>query len=512
MKETRELKKGYGVRRLLFAGLAVLVQLVWLVVLYLKLNEFSVLISITVSLIAVVIVLHIYGRDGPAGTKLPWIILISAFPFLGVAFFLLSGYSGSSRFFRKRFAEADALTGPLFRGDPENEARLRREAPDFLPQAMYLEKRCGFPVYGNTEAVYFPEAGQALDALAAELEKAEEFIFMEYYAIEDGEAFARLKEILTRKASQGVKVRILYDDYGSVHFLRTDFPRELKKAGIECWSFNPLVPLVVLFMNDRDHRKFTVIDGKTVFTGGYNLADKYFDIVRPYGHWKDTGVMLRGEAANSFTLMFLNMWAAVTGVPEDPSAYLRHADAEQGGDCWAQPFADTPVDTELICENVYMNVLKKARERVWFLTPYLALSDEMKRELEQAAGRGLDVRIVLPGIPDSRFVHRISRSYYYPLAEAGVRIYEYTPGFCHAKMCVADGDTGVVGTANLDFRSLYLNFEDAVLLHGGVCEDVEKDFEEIFPVCEEVTGTYRENAKKGRSILHCLYRIIAPLF
>ena len=187
-------------------------------------------------------------------------------------------------------------------------------------------------------------------------------------------------------------------------------------------------------------------------------------------------------------------------------------DAEQVGDCWAVPFADTPVDTELICENVYMNVLKKARERVWFLTPYLALSDEMKRELEQAAGRGLDVRIVLPGIPDSRFVHRISRSYYYPLAEAGVRIYEYTPGFCHAKMCVADGDTGVVGTANLDFRSLYLNFEDAVLLHGRVCEDVEKDFKEIFPVCEEVTGTYRENAKKGRSILHCLYRIIAPLF
>lgn len=356
---------------------------------------------------------------------------------------------------------------------------------------------------------------------------------MEYHAIEDKQSFGELKEILARKAKEGVEVRLFYDDIGSIGFINTDFIQRMEAEGIQCRVFNRLMPVLNVFMNNRDHRKITVIDGKIGFTGGYNLADEYFNITHPYGYWKDTGVRLEGDAVRSLTVMFLEMWNAIKGTDTDYTPYflqdgaqpheaglagsvgVTQSDANIAADSasgFVQPYADSPLDGEPVGENVYMGVVKAASEYVYFTTPYLIISDEMSRELCLAAKRGVDVRIVTPGIPDKKLVYRVTRSYYAQLASAGVRIFEYTPGFLHAKQCVSDDVTATVGTINLDYRSLYFHFENGVFLHR--CEAVQKvreDFEDIFPVCREVTEQYAKKQSAAMKFGQCVLRLIAPL-
>ena len=501
-----------SIGRLMFAALGFVIQVVWIIMLCLKLNDYSAAISLGSSVLALCVAFYIYGKDMNAGFKLPWIIAILAFPVLGLCLYFLFGRPGATKHMRQHFEKIDAdLEGTLV----QDENVLKNlEATDFAVanQARYLWKCAGYPAWQNTDVEFHKTAEEGLEAQKRELRKAKKFIFMEYNAIEESSAFLELKEILVQKAKEGVEVRVFYDDVGSFVFINKDFIKRMEAVGIQCRVFNPMHPFLNIFMNNRDHRKITVIDGKVGFTGGYNLAEEYFNRTHPYGYWKDTGIMLTGDAVRNLTVMFLEMWNAVRKTDMDYDKYLpkvEYTAKEQG---FVQPYADSPLDHETTGENVYMNLIKNAKHEIFFTTPYLIITDEMSRELRMAARRGVDVRIVTPGIPDKKMVYQMTRSYYSELARNGVRIYEYTPGFIHAKQCVCDGESATVGTINMDYRSLYLHFENGVLMyHYDAVAEIRKDFEDIFAASTEVTEKYNGRksvpARMGRGVL----RLFSPL-
>ena len=501
-----------SIGRLMFAALGFVIQVVWIIMLCLKLNDYSAAISLGSSVLALCVAFYIYGKDMNAGFKLPWIIAILAFPVLGLCLYFLFGRPGATKHMRQHFEKIDAdLEGTLV----QDENVLKNlEATDFAVanQARYLWKCAGYPAWQNTDVEFHKTAEEGLEAQKRELRKAKKFIFMEYHAIEESSAFLELKEILVQKAKEGVEVRVFYDDVGSFVFINKDFIKRMEAVGIQCRVFNPMHPFLNIFMNNRDHRKITVIDGKVGFTGGYNLAEEYFNRTHPYGYWKDTGIMLTGDAVRNLTVMFLEMWNAVRKTDMDYDKYLpkvEYTAKEQG---FVQPYADSPLDHETTGENVYMNLIKNAKHEIFFTTPYLIITDEMSRELRMAARRGVDVRIVTPGIPDKKMVYQMTRSYYSELARNGVRIYEYTPGFIHAKQCVCDGESATVGTINMDYRSLYLRFENGVLMyHYDAVAEIRKDFEDIFAASTEVTEKYNGRksvpARMGRGVL----RLFSPL-
>lgn len=501
-----------SVGRLVFAILSILLQIGWIFFLVIRLNRYSSIITLFSSLLALTLALRIYGKHENAAFKMSWIIVLLAFPVLGLCIYILFGHKGMMAKIRKRFESLDDALFPLI---PQEEKVMKQlEETDYgvANQCRYMLQYGRFPVYHNTDVEFYPLAEDGLEAQLAELEKAEKFIFMEYHAIEEAQSFARLRDVLARKAAEGVEVRLLYDDVGSIGFIDKSFIKRMEALGIQCVDFNPVIPVLNIFMNNRDHRKITVIDGRVGFTGGYNLADEYFNITHPYGHWKDTGVKLTGDAVKSLTVLFLEMWNAMKQTDKEFTAYLPDFSYQAKEQCYVQPYADSPLDEEAMGENVYLNLIKHAKHKLYVATPYLIISDEMNRELGLAAKRGVDVRVITPGIPDKKLIYKVTRSYYGGLARQGVRIYEYTPGFPHEKQVLCDDECATVGTINFDYRSLYHHFENGVFLYQcKAIEDIARDFEETFTKCNEVTEHY----KSGRSAVvrgtQCLLRLFAPL-
>ncbi len=498
-----------SVSRMVLVCLSILLQIGWLCLLSIRLNAHSAWISSLTSLLAAVLVLRIYVSNTNAAFKMPWMLLLLIFPPLGVLLWLMFGHSGATEAMRKKFNKVqEEFT--QYRQRPDDALReaehLNMAAAN---QMRYIRDFAGYPVYRNTTVQYFGDTTEALFAQIKALENASHFIFMEYHAIEEAQAFGMLRDVLARKAAEGVEVRIFYDDVGSIGFIDRGFIQRMKELGIECRDFNPVMPLLNIFMNNRDHRKMTIIDGTTAFTGGYNLADEYFNFTHPYGIWKDTGIQLTGEAVRSLTVMFLEMWNAAKHTDTDISGYLPECTVKSEG--FVQPYADTPLDEEYVGENVYLNLIQYAKHRIYITTPYLIISDEMSRALGLAAKRGVDVRIITPGIPDKKVIYRVTRSYYAQLARQGVRIYEYTPGFLHAKQMLCDSDAAAIGTINMDYRSLYHHFENGVLLWNcSAIADMAKDFETMFHESAEVTAQYC-SSKITMRLGQALLRLFAPL-
>ena len=500
-----------GILRLVFVAIALVIQIAWILLRLQYLNEYSDRIATITALLTIAVVLKLNSKHTNAAMKMPWIMLIMALPVMGLSMYLLfellgdPGVSKQLRAVRKHLQRDEKIVSE------QNLASLSGEAPGIANQFRYLWNAAGYPLYTNTRVQYYPEAKTAFRSMKEALEKAEHFIFMEYFIVENGESFRELEEILIRKAKEGVEIRLLYDDFGSVAKIGREFARNLQRKGIRCYPFNPASPFLNLFMNHRDHRKITVIDGKVGFTGGYNLSDEYFDLVRPYGKWKDTGIRLEGEAVRSLTSIFLELWYVQTREREPADAYLdvSHSIPSDG---FVQPFADNPLGEERIAENVYLNLIHGANRSLYIMTPYLIITDEMTHALELAAKRGVDVRIITPGIPDKKTVYAVTRSYYAGLARQGVRIFEYSPGFCHAKQCLCDGEIASIGTSNLDYRSLYHHFENNVLLYG--CEavkEIAEDFETLFPQCREVTEKYAVGRGGMLRTWQYILRLFAPL-
>ena len=504
-------KSGNSIIRGIFVGLSFLLQVGWILLLILKLNRYSAYISLLSSVIAVIVVLRLYSRPNNSAYKMPWILLILCLPVMGLSLYLLTEISLTPKSALRKLRQIRKDNSSYLIQQPEILDRLEGENPAAASQCRYLWQQDGDPVYRNTAVQYYPQATDAFTAMKEALEQAESFIFMEYFIIEDGASFDSIREILARKASQGVEVRLMYDDVGSIGTVNLRYARELNKQGIRCQVFNPALPFLNLFLNNRDHRKITVIDGKVAFTGGFNLADEYFGITKPYGHWKDTGIRLEGEAVRSLTATFLELWNVASRTQEDPSKYLniQHSVPAEG---YVQPFGENPLDEEPVAENVLLNMLGNAKKYIWFLTPYLIITDELNRAMTLAAKRGVDVRIITPGIPDKKTVYALTRSYYSGLAAQGVRIFEYSPGFCHGKQCLCDGETACIGTSNLDYRSLYLHFENNVLLHRcDAVTQMEQDFRETFGLCREVTEKYRSGRGKMMRFWQCVLRLFAPM-
>ena len=500
-----------GILRLVFVAIALVIQIAWILLRLQYLNEYSDRIATVTALLTIAVVLKLNSKHTNAAMKMPWIMLIMALPVMGLSMYLLfellgdPGVSKQLRAVRKHLQRDEKIVSE------QNLASLSGEAPGIANQFRYLWNAAGYPLYTNTRVQYYPEAKTAFRSMKEALEKAERFIFMEYFIVENGESFRELEEILIRKAKEGVEIRLLYDDFGSVAKIGREFARNLQRKGIRCYPFNPASPFLNLFMNHRDHRKITVIDGKVGFTGGYNLSDEYFDLVRPYGKWKDTGIRLEGEAVRSLTSIFLELWYVQTREWEPADTYLdvSHSIPSDG---FVQPFADNPLGEERIAENVYLNLIHGANRSLYIMTPYLIITDEMTHALGLAAKRGVDVRIITPGIPDKKTVYAVTRSYYAGLARQGVRIFEYSPGFCHAKQCLCDGEIASIGTSNLDYRSLYHHFENNVLLYG--CEavkEIAEDFETLFPQCREVTEKYAGGRGGMLRTWQYILRLFAPL-
>ena len=390
--------------------------------------------------------------------------------------------------------------------------RLRTEDPSLHSLAVYTDSHGGFPIYDNTVVRYFPEGADMYASLLEELEKAEDFIFMEFFIINEGEVWDSVLDVLRRKAKQGVDVRLLYDGTCAIFRLPYHYPQKLEEMGIACKMFSPIRPLVSTYYNNRDHRKIVVVDGRTAFTGGVNLADEYVNRIERFGHWKDTGVMLRGDAVRSFTLMFLQMWQ----VTEPALEFRRYLEVpmERQPDArgYVLPYGDSPFDNERVGESVYLDIINRASRYVYIMTPYLIIDGEMTTALTFAAKRGVDVRIILPHIPDKKFAFALAYTHYRELISAGVSIYEYTPGFVHAKVFLSDDSKAVVGSINLDYRSLYLHFECAAYLKDvPAIDDIRRDMLDTLAQSQQVTEESLARVPWTRKALGFFLKLFAPL-
>ena len=512
MKSDRKLHFGNSVLRMVFVALSVLFQVGWILVSILVLNESVPWIEVVTRVLSVAVILGLNSKPGNAAYKMPWIMLIMAFPVMGLSLYLMIGIFGDLGSTGKRMQAIRQQTRPFLKADEDCTARLLRRGDPACGISRYLQEHNGCPVYDDTDVCYYAEAADALEEMKRDLRKAEKFIFMEYFIVSGDSAFQEITDILIDKARQGVDVRFMYDDMGSFGYVNMFFARRLAEEGIHCMVFNPALPFLNLFMNHRDHRKITVIDGKVGYTGGYNLSDEYFGRKIAYGRWKDTGIRLEGSAVKTMTAEFLETWNACTRKTEDVAPFLSEKYSPEKQGCFVQPYEDDPLGRERTAESVYLNLIYSAKETLWVTSPYLIITDEMINALGLAAKRGVDVRIITPGVPDKKVIYAVTRSYYAGLAAQGVRIFEYTPGFCHAKMMLCDGKTASIGTSNLDFRSLYLHFENNVLLYGGrAVEDITRDFEALFPQCEEVTEKYRSGRSRVLRLGQYILRLFAPL-
>ena len=501
-----------SIGRIAFAALAVLLQIGWILILMIKLYQYSSVISLLTSLFALVVALRIYGKHTNAAFKMPWIIVILAFPVFGLCIYGLFGHKEAMHKIIRKFEDVDAQLIPLNVQDETILQQLEQEDPLLANQCHYIWKYGNYPVYDTTAVKFYPEAYLGYEEQLKELEKAKHFIFLEYHAVEEAEAFARLKDVLARKAAEGVEVRILYDDVGCIGFLDKSFIDRMNAIGVQCRVFNYEVPFLNIFMNNRDHRKLMIIDGRAAFTGGVNQADEYINELERFGRWKDCGILVRGKAVWSMTVMFLSLWGYVDRCEEDVRRFRVACAEKQGGTGFLLPFADSPLDIEDVGATMLQSVISSAQERMWIMTPYLILDDKMTTALCVAAKTGVDVRIITPAIPDKWYVHAVTRANYEELTRAGVRIYEYTPGFIHSKVYLADSVQAVVGTGNLDFRSLYLHFEDAVYLCNTAANaQIEEDFVQTFPQCRAITYEQCRHVHLYQRILRALLRMFAPL-
>lgn len=467
--------------RVVLVALLIVIQLVLVAVGILQFTEhYYILVSVS-SVIAFLGVCHIISTDFNPGYKIAWIVVVFFFQPVGVGMYYIFSANTLSKKVKLAMSRITSITETLKEDKSDVLRALSEENPGAGRQAAYIDRMSMCPPYTHTETKYFPNGEAFLEALLPELERAERYIFLEYFIIGHGIMWEKIRSVLTRKAAQGVDVRVIYDDFGSITRLHRNYPKELRAQGIKCHVFHPFVPVLDARQNNRDHRKICVVDGHTAFTGGINIGDEYINVTHPHGYWKDNAVLVRGEAAWSFTLMFLTMWDylehPMAGTDEKSYESYRPAELpECTGEGIVQPYTDNPLDSEPVGENIYLHMLYHARRYVWITTPYLIIDEQMKQALCTAARSGVDVRIITPGIPDKKTIKETTESYYRYLIENGVRVYEYTPGFVHAKTFVCDDIFATVGSVNLDFRSLFLHFECGVWMYRTpVIADIKND-------------------------------------
>ena len=460
----------------------------------------------------VFMVLYLLNSSMDPTAKITWLVVVMLMPVFGALLFLYTQKNIGHRALRDRYALLNKETKDSLHQAPEIAACLQQEDPGAAALCRYVSRSGCYPVYNNTSVTYFSLGEEKFQEMLIQLERAEHFIFLEYFIVNEGQMWGKILEILARKAKEGVEVRMLYDGTCELSTLPHDYPQRLQKLGIRCKMFAPIKPFASTHYNYRDHRKILVIDGHTAFNGGINLADEYINAYAKYGHWKDTAVMVQGEAAQSFTRMFLHMWS-LDEKEIDFDTYLNvPVPAHPNAHGFVMPYGDCPLDKDKVGEQVYIDMLNRTQNYIHIMTPYLILDGELENALKYAAERGVDVRIILPGIPDKYIPFSLALTHYKSLLESGVKIYEYTPGFVHAKVFVCDDREAVVGTINLDYRSLYHHFECATYMWGTDCiPQIADDFIHTQSKCHQINSDMIKKEPFKRRMIGFAAKTIAPL-
>lgn len=516
-----KMKKIRGLLRIIFgrttfAVISLLVQLSILIAGFRFLSHYMGYIYGGFTVLGAFVIIYILNKEENPSFKLAWMVPIMIVPVFGTLFYLFVELQILEKLMNKRLRVNIDATEPYMAQNPRVMDKLLRTSKGTANLAYYVKNAGHYPAYGNTHVKYFPVGEEMFLEMKKELESAARFIFMEFFIVEQGEMWDSILEILERKVKEGVEVRFMYDGMCSLALLPYNYPKELKEKGIKAKMFSPIRPALTTYQNNRDHRKILVVDGITAFTGGVNLADEYINRKVRFGHWKDTGIMLKGDAVTSFTMMFLQMWNITEKEPEDYGRYLRDPEyfypLELNMDGYVIPYGDSPLDHEKVGELVYLDMIHTARYYVHIMTPYLILDYEMVQALTFAAKRGVETMIIMPHIPDKNYAFLLARSHYEELIRAGVQIFEYTPGFVHAKVFASDDLKAVVGTINLDFRSLYLHFECAAYLYRNeAIRDIERDFKETLCQCQRITLEQCRNYPWYQKFAGRALRLFAPL-
>lgn len=517
MNSFKKTKTKNGISRAIIFALAILSQFLWILYFLILLQGYFPVVSIVFSIIALIVALLLFGKSMNSAFKLTWMLLILAFPLFGLMLYFLTGHSRINKKQIKRFNSVADWIRHLGEDFSHDEAKFEDKDLSISNQSRYISKIAHYPAHFGSDVKYFSEAVDCFKSMVEDIKNARKFVFMEYHAIEDCEYFEELVDILEQKVKDGIDVRIIYDDLGSLLFINKDFAKDMQARGISCRVFNPIVPTINVLMNNRDHRKITVVDGKVSYTGGFNLADEYFNLVSPYGYWKDTGVRIEGKATVNMTTIFLEMWNQIeqSDSEEDIRGFLKSSDTANVFDTCnlVQPYGDTPLDTENVGEKIYLNMISAAKKYVWISTPYLIIDDEMVSALTLASSRGVDVRIVIPEIPDKKLVYLATKSYATLLSKNGVKIYKYTPGFNHAKQLVCDDEIATCGTVNFDYRSLYFHFENGVMFtNPEAISAMHDDFLSVFDKSKDATEEFMGRTSSRNVMYDTLIRLISPLF
>ena len=514
----RLLKKGQkGLMYAVFSRMGIviflfLIQLLFLFGIFQKFEQYIPHFLGGSAVFIIAMVLYLINNSMDPSAKITWLIIIMAFPVFGALLLLYTQTDTGHRAIKKRLKSLMEQTMESIPQNLETMEALSKENPETAALSRYLSRTGCFPVYDHTDVTYFPLGEDKFYEMLRQLEQASHFIFLEYFIVDEGLMWGKVLELLAEKAKAGVEVRMMYDGTCEFSTLPYDYPNRLERLGIKCKMFSPLTPFVSTHYNYRDHRKILVIDGHTAFTGGVNLADEYINRRVRFGHWKDTAIMLKGEAVKSFTLMFLQMWNMDEKVPLF-KRYLQYPVPEKPDTPgYVIPYGDCPLDRDRVGEQVYIDILNHAVRYVHIMTPYLIIDNVMENALKFAAERGVEVVLILPGIPDKPMPYALAKTHYSSLLESGVKIFEYTPGFVHAKVFVSDDEKAVVGTINLDYRSLYHHFECAAYLYRTSCiPDIEKDFQETLAKCRQVTPETIKTEKLTVRLTGQVLKFLAPL-
>lgn len=509
------MKKVLGIifNRIVIIVLLILAQIIFLAVILLNFSKYTFWFFAASTLLGLIIFLRIINSRRNPTYKLAWVVLVLLDPFLGALLYALFGkvrVSKAKRAHKMQVIAKAEEAARSFKAVPAES--LRTTDPLAYKQALYQEKYAHSPLYANTDTTYFPLGEDMFEALKAELQQAKRYIFFEYFIIAEGYMWNALLEILAQKAKEGVDVRVVYDDLGCSFTLPPKYDKTLEAMGIKAGVFNPFRPLLTSKLNNRSHRKSTIIDGITAFTGGVNISDEYINHIEVFGHWKDTGVMMKGDAAWGFTVQFLAMWDYIRGEAQPYDTYRPQEEYTSSCNGYAQPHADDPLETERVGSTVYMNMITNAQHYLYVYTPYLVINNEMVEAFCLAAKSGVDVRLLTPHIEDKWYVHPVSRSYYGQLIENGVKVFEYTPGFIHAKSFVSDDRFATIGTVNLDYRSLYLHLECGVWLYNKqAVAAIRDDFLATQAISQEITLEQCNNIPLLHRLGRSLLRLFAPM-
>jgi len=516
------MKKRKGLLKILFGRttIVVLLLLLQIIILFISSNwlaDYTVYVYGTFTLLSGAVLIYIINDNQNASFKMAWIIPVLVIPVFGTLLYLFMKLQFGTKLIKRSMDDTEKIIKPLLTQNPEVLNLLQETNPNEAGLVKYLNNSAGFSIYDNSSVKYFPLGEDKYKEMLIQLEAAEKFIFLEYFIVAEGYMWSSILEILKRKVADGVEVRFMYDGTCSLFLLPYNYPKHLKEFGIKSKMFSPIKPILSTHQTNRDHRKILVIDGRVAFTGGINLADEYINREVRFGHWKDTAIMVSGDAVKSFTLMFLQMWNVKEQIPEHYEEYISRKfvpikDNEMSAGGYVMPYGDSPFDGENIGKTVYIDIINRAKNYVHIMTPYLILDDEMIAALIYAAQRNVETIIITPHIPDKVYTYLLGRTYHRELLDKGVKIYEYTPGFIHAKVFTSDNEKAVVGTINLDFRSLYLHFECAAYIYKNPeIFKIEADFQSTLLQCQEMTLEDCRKFPPIKKFLGQVLRLFAPL-